>query len=470
MIADAGILRAAGRKPEVPFSVCMTDGAEVSVTHLLRLLPQKRVVGSGLFNGQVVLVKVFIAAESERHWQREQQGIALLMEAGLPTPELLAAGKLRGGGHVLLSRFLPSAETLADLLQRTASSDEAVQLVAPALCLLARMHQVGLVHEDLHLGNFLQHQEMLYVIDGDAVSRPAKQGVLDSATARTNLALLLAQLPAEWDARVADLLAYYHSATVIRIDLAVLLQKIKQIRRARLHDFLRKSVRDCTLFAVKQDVRRFSTVLREHASSLSGLLADPEHFMAQGQLLKDGGTATVARVVLPEYGALVIKRYNLKNFRHALSRLWRPSRAWHSWREGLRLQFLGVATPQPLAMIEQRIGPLRQRAWLVTAHCPGPSLLEHLDATQPPPAAEAAAIQALFKILLRERISHGDLKATNLLWHDGHVVVIDLDAMRQHRLRQSHQRAWQRDRRRLLRNWPQDSALYQWLEANLPPV
>ena len=67
------------------------------------------------------------------------------------------------------------------------------------------------------------------------------------------------------------------------------------------------------------------------------------------------------------------------------------------------------------------------------------------------------------------RISHGDLKATNLLWDQGRIVLIDLDAMVQHRSVRQHARAWQRDRSRLLRNWPQDSVLYQWLEANLPP-
>jgi len=80
----------------------------------------------------------------------------------------------------------------------------------------------------------------------------------------------------------------------------------------------------------------------------------------------------------------------------------------------------------------------------------------------------AAALLTLFGTLHALRISHGDLKATNLLWHDGQVVLIDLDAMTQHRSSRTHAQAWQRDRARFLRNWPAGSPLVRWLDARLP--
>ena len=82
--------------------------------------------------------------------------------------------------------------------------------------------------------------------------------------------------------------------------------------------------------------------------------------------LKRGRTATLARVEV-NGRQLVIKRYNIKGPVHALSRSWRPSRAWHSWLEGHRLNFLGIATPRPLALVEQRAGPLRGKARWVSA-------------------------------------------------------------------------------------------------------
>jgi hypothetical protein len=54
------------------------------------------------------------------------------------------------------------------------------------------------------------------------------------------------------------------------------------------------------------------------------------------------------------------------------------------------------------------------------------------------------------------------------LWLAGEVVLIDLDAMQQHRSGKGYARAWRRDRARLLRNWPADSVLHDWLNRQLP--
>ena len=106
---------------------------------------------------------------------------------------------------------------------------------------------------------------------------------------------------------------------------------------------------------------------------------------------------------------------------------------------------------------------------MVTDHCPGDSLANHLSAEREPPATEALAIVSLFATLYRLHISHGDLKATNLLWHAGEIWLIDLDACTQHRSEAAYRQAWRRDRARLLRNWPESSVLGGWLQANLPP-
>jgi tRNA A-37 threonylcarbamoyl transferase component Bud32 len=246
-------------------------------------------------------------------------------------------------------------------------------------------------------------------------------------------------------------------------------QALEQARARRLTRFLGKTLRDCSQFAVHQTTCLFSSLVRKEQESLSALLDAPDAAIAQGEVFKDGGACTVARV---EVGgrALVIKRYNLKNPLHALSRCWRPSRAWHSWLAGHRLAFHGISTPTPLARIEERIGPLRRRAFLITEFCPGDDLLRHLSPEREPDAAEAAAITAFFELLFRLRITHGDMKAKNFLWHDQRLVVIDLDSMIQHTAAFTFARAWRRDRARFLRNWPADSMLCRWLDSHLPKV
>ena len=471
---DAAALRDAGRAPATPFRVILADGHEVIVSRLLRVLPGKRIVGEGQWQGLRVLVKLFVAGASSRHWRQEKAGVDALLCAGILTPELLLATSLPAGGHVLLTRYLDAAQSLAEVWLAVADSPvggaAALDVLRPAFRALGAMHAAGLVQQDLHLGNFLRCAGELFVIDGDAVRAISPGKPLDGQTATRNLAILLAQLPVAWDSsRDALLDAYRAGGGCCLPDTARLADEVARVRAWRLKDFLGKTLRDCTLFAVRRSALRFSAVARSEGYRLAPLLASPDETIARGTLLKDGRTCTVAQVELAGR-PLVVKRYNCKNWWHFLERCWRPSRAWHSWREGHRLRFFGISSPEPLAFVEERIGPLRRRAFLVCEYCPGSNLLDLLSPDCEPAGDVARAIVSLFSTLYALRISHGDLKATNLLFHDGKVVVIDLDAVRQHRSEGAYARAWQRDRERLLRNWPASCALRQWLDTHLPPA
>jgi RIO-like serine/threonine protein kinase len=52
------------------------------------------------------------------------------------------------------------------------------------------------------------------------------------------------------------------------------------------------------------------------------------------------------------------------------------------------------------------------------------------------------------------RLSHGDMKASNLLLtQSGEVELIDLDAMQEHRYDWTFERAFARDQQRFMKNW-----------------
>ena len=467
-------LRHEGRGPDVPFQVRSEDGETITVVRVMRILPGKRIVGEALWRGRRVLAKLFVARHNGRHWARERKGIDALSAASLPTPVIAGAGRLDEGGHFLLTDFLENSRTLAEqwfgIDAYPPGSPKALEILRPAFALLGRLHAEGLVQTDLHLGNFLAYQSELFLIDGDGVTPAGKGPAALAQQTLNNLALFVAQLPLAWESCLDILLAAYTSEQVrLRPDRETLLQVVEQAREQRLAHFLGKTLRDCSQFAVRQTTRRFLAVVRTEKEGLAALLEDPDRFIAQGQLLKDGNTCTVARVE-GDGRALVVKRYNLKGFRHALSRFWRPSRAWHSWVAGHRLAFYGICTPAPLAMLEERVGPLRRRAFLVTEFCPGESLMERLSSDREPDEMEGKAIKDFFGTLFRLKISHGDMKATNFLWHGGCLEVIDLDAMVRHQSHSAFVRDWRRDRERFLRNWPKDSVLCRWLSANLPEV
>lgn len=458
-LASAASLRAAGRRPPVPGSIELADGTLLTVENWLRILPGKRLTGVGRWRGKIVLAKLFVAARGgARHWERERSGAAILAANHLPTPGLLASGRLAGGGYYVLYDYLDGA--------RSPDAAAAVEL-AMVFERVGHMHARGLLQEDAHLANFLIREDRLYVIDGAAI-RPART----EADRADNLALLFAQLPpaTEAEMRTALLAAYRTGNAQAVVDATHLSAAIARARQTRLRDYLDKSLRDCSLFKVVRRVDRFFAAVRTEADLLAPLIHDPDAWLEKGIPLKRGRTVTLALVEV-DGRQLVIKRYNIKGPKHALSRCWRPSRAWHSWIEGHRLQFLGIATPRPLALIERRFGPLRGTAWLIAEYCPGENLAARL-ASGPDalPTTERAAIGRLFSQLAAARISHGDLKATNLLWHDGRISLIDLDATRQHDSAATFARSWRKDRARLLRNWPADSALARAVADALPPA
>lgn len=465
---DVGALRAARRELVLPFRLATAAG-ELCFIDLRRLLPGRRIVGQARFAGAPVLAKLFLGSDGARRAAAEAAGLNRLRAAGLPTPPCLATLTLPGGAGAVLTQFLPAAAPLGEALGAVRDGDveRLGELLAPAFALLGQLHAAGLAHADLHLGNFLQDDGKLYLIDGDAVASA------DKNSARRNLGVLLAQLPASGDQLLPRLLAAYAAGGGSAPTEASAAAARQRARRWRLRDYLQKSRRDCSLFAVRHSLTRFCSVRRSLAAALAPLTADPDAAIARSERLKSGNTCTVALARLddppaPLADGVVIKRYNIKNLRHLLGRLWRPSRAAQSWLAGHRLAFYGIATPAPLALLEERCGPLRRRAWLLTACCPGVGLDRHFADGRAPNAAEGAALRQLFADLARQAISHGDLKANNLLWHAGRIWLIDLDACRQHRCRHAWQRAWRRDRARLLRNWPPEAPLSRWLRENLP--
>jgi len=468
-------LAACGRTPPAPCDITLAQ-ERLHVEAWLRVLPGQRYVARTRWPGRgsdrAVLAKLLVGRKAERRYQAELTGARHLAAQGITTPALLAHGFSAGQGGWLLFDWLHDAQSLHQAWQQSAAplAQAHLSLLADALAAIASLHRCGLWQADLHLDNLLRQHGVLFWIDGGSVCAETPGQPLSRQRAIDNLALFFAQLTPRIDPHIAALLAHYqHANPTHNLMLADLHAAIARRRQRRIRDYVKKSTRDCSLFAARVGIHGLQVVRRDEAASLQPLLAELDARLEAGHIFKTGGSASVARIDW-QARALVVKRYNIKNRRHALRRCWRPSRAVHSWREAHRLDLLDIATPRPLAVIEERCFGLRQRAYLITDYCDGPDLLayfaKYLDT--PPPEAPVAALVQLLDSLMRARISHGDCKGHNLIWRDGRWWLIDLDAMQQHRCPRRYARAYARDRARLLRNFPADCALHRLLDARLP--
>lgn len=467
-----------GRRPDLPLSITLADAAgsaELQLLTLLRVLPGQRYVGAGVWRGRTVLAKLLVGSKAARHFQRELAGVRLLSEQGLATPQLLADGLQEGEGGWLLFEYLEGAHSLSEEWARVEAlpplADEQTAVLSEALAVIGQMHGKGLWQEDLHLDNLLRHNGQVFLIDGAGIHAEAAGTPLSRQKVLENLGVFFAQLPKHLEPFTEELLVYYLLANGEHgLPMEALQKQIDKVRAWRLKDYLSKVGRDCSLFSVRDSASGLRAIRREEEAAILPVLEQADALLEQGHLYKTGGAATVGRVH-SQGRDLLIKRYNIKGFLHWCKRFWRPSRAWHSWVEGNRLLFLGIATPKPLGVLEKRVLWLRREAYLVTEHLPGPDLIEafapHVD-TGDVPEHQLQALEHLFADLIRERISHGDLKGHNLFWHNGRWALIDLDAMQQHGSDSSFAPAHQRDRERLLRNWPEGSALRTLLDQRLP--
>ncbi|AIS15343.1 serine/threonine protein kinase [Pseudomonas chlororaphis subsp. aurantiaca] len=471
-------LKQAGRAPRLPLSLELADAAgpaTLQLLSLLRVLPGQRYVGAGVWRGRPVLAKLLVGAKAARHFQRELQGVRLLEEQGMTTPLLLADGLKEGEGGWLLFEFLEGSESLGDAWKQVESlpalADEQQAVLAEALAAIAELHSKGLWQEDLHLDNLLRHQGKLYLIDGAGICVEQAGKPLSRQKVLENLGVFFAQLPKSLEPFTEELLVHYLLNNAEHaLPLEALQKQVDKVRSWRLKDFLNKVGRECTLFSVLRGPFALRAIRREEEAAMLPVLEQADALLDRGHLYKTGGAASVGRVEVAGR-TLVVKRYNIKGFAHWLKRFWRPSRAWHSWQEGNRLAFLGIATPKPLALLEKRFLWLRSRAYLVTEYLAGPDIIErfapYIDSGAAP-EAELQALDRLFAELIRERISHGDFKGHNLFWQEDRWALIDLDSMCQHHSLGSFAPAYARDRARFMRNWPQSSALYQVIDQRLP--
>lgn len=453
------------RTPPLPATITLSDSCSLHIDSWLRVLPGKRYVAKARRGEQVVLAKLFVGPRSEQKLHREIAGNQQLNNAAIATPSIIEHGNNPQGAW-LLTEFLNGAEDLYNITGRDQTMlDQSLAGIEHGLAVakqVAELHNAHLAQADGHPGNFMFIDSRCYVIDcADIIPATTLASHTD------NVGQLLAQLPQSWWPALWQ--SYQQTAAHSTIYNEVYNAALKKLAW-RGQNVAEKSVRDCTQFAVSRHFDRFEVVIRDKEDQLAPLFKDLDTAIANGQPLKKGGSATVAKVEW-QGQTLVIKRYNLKNWLHRISRWFRPTRAWHSWQGGNRLRTLGIATPKPLAMVEERFGPLRGRGYLITECSSGLGLVKALEQSNNDTLASLTGeLQFLLQRFREHKISHGDFKATNLLWDSQRspsLSLIDLDVIRWHNNPSRWRKHYRKDVRRLLRNWRDTPAVLTVLEPAL---
>ncbi len=191
-------------------------------------------------------------------------------------------------------------------------------------------------------------------------------------------------------------------------------------------------------------------VLPKSAEALDALLDKA----CATRILKNDQTTTVARVSINGVD-IILKRYNPRNTWHKIKRALRKSRARRCWKMSHTFSEVGLNISPPIMMFENRMGWIRMNAYFANQFLSGVELLSALPKMQQDERILVkAAVTEAFSKLAAARISHGDMKATNLLWVDKQLFFIDLDAAQRHSWWSlTWSKNHNKDRRRFLKNW-----------------
>lgn len=431
-------LRDSRRQVAAPFRVSLPDNSVLECNDILRVLPGKRIVARATHNGNPVIAKIFFQI---RNLQQETDGYQLLQTTGVRTPALLRTIPFDEGG-ICLYALLPDAIAFDAVWRRADPAHKEIRL-QELLAILAQLASAKVFQADLHPGNFLYSGDTLFALDPASCARDENDKALGDT-----LALLLAQFPPHDWALVADGISAHCPA----IATDTLQQHARGKWQVRKKNYLEKIFRDCTdVVDLSRGKFRILCQREQLSDTLAARLQDPATLAAGAKILKDGNSAKLFLLEI-DGKQFVAKQYLDKDWSRKLRRALRPSRAARSWYFSHALAFAGVDVPAPVALIE---GSSRwnRDAWFVSECITGHDLLSHWQQLEPADR-EIASIRNLFSVLAFAQMSHGDMKATNLISRDGTVFVIDYDGMQEHRTQYSLQNALARDRTRFLRNWP----------------
>ena len=93
---------ALSRLGECPRDFMLDDGTKLVCEEIVRVVPGKRVVLRGSWQGQPVYAKLFLGKQAQRYAGRDQRGVEALQAAGIATPALLSTTTIANETAVLV--------------------------------------------------------------------------------------------------------------------------------------------------------------------------------------------------------------------------------------------------------------------------------------------------------------------------------------------------------------------------------
>lgn len=463
---------------DAPFKLILDDESALEIDVIVRRIPNKRLVCRAKWQQQIVYAKLFLGNDSKRYCLRDRQGVKYLLDAKIASPKILHEGAVANtiatkSVEVLIFEAIVSANKApalnAEQLWPSLNIIQRIELFKKMVLEVAKHHNAKLIQADIHLKNFLiagitKNNEIadatIYTIDGDGILQTNSK-----RKKRDNLAIFLSKFDALDDEFMREIIETYYLAVGQTFNIEAFTKiyfLTKKMRQKAACDYADKKVfRNCTDVTVTKSSQRFLAVSRHFNINKQQLDILDDYLSNENSNIKNGNTCTigVADFVLNDRTnkKVVIKRYNVKSFWHGVKFLFKKSRAAKSWANAHRLQIYNIVTPQPLALIEQKVGMFK-KCYFLSEYINAPDIAEFFVNEKNTELKQLVAnnvAQLFYKMSLLKMV-HGDCKASNIKIANGKPILLDLDSLFVVKgfLPYTHQHV--KDLKRFMQNWQSD--------------
>lgn len=399
---------------------------------LIRYIPNKRAVYEGTFAGSQVIIKIFLSPLLARfNFNRELKSLNTLNSLNLDCPKVIASGK-----YFIITEKINNSSDVFTLIQ--SNQPEAGKAENKVFEYLAKMHNFGIYQKDLHFGNFLWNGKKIYAVD--TAEMLFFNNPLNTAESLNQLAVLLCSLGRDTIIDRNHRLDIYCKKRKIQQDnlfIASLDYKIAKILKGNLKKTLKKTLRTSKRYIQYRTSNIKAIFSREIFGDfdISRFCDNIDNIMQQGSILKNGNTCYVSKVKINNH-ELVIKRYNNKGLLHSIRHSIKGSRAKKCWVIGNRLVLCNINTPKPAAFIEKRKFGIITQSYIITEFIQADHLTDIITSSKLSDEYKQdilADIKLMLAQLYDAKITHNDLKPSNILISKNKPILIDLDSTKLHR-------------------------------------
>ena len=439
-----------------PFEkVSSSDTAEV-YRYSINIQGQQQCLYLKKYPHRSVLEAVKHLFRSSRAKRAFEAGL-MLEKNGLCTPEIVAFLQKKNNvfcdEDILITREMTNATALSVVLGSNEANcgpmtvKDKRAMVTKLGKTVGRMHKAGISHGDLRGGNVFVTRKSdgwrFIFIDNE---RTVKYPVLPFWLRTKNLVQLnMQQANVSTTDRMRFLRAYRQAADISykqskRIARTVAKKTVGRFKqRAKTRTGLSDGGEQAHWnFQMARAGNYSGTFLTDFAKAdtATRLLNQIEDLMAAGTVLKDDISTRVVQCVYNGWD-IVIKRYNYQGPWHSLRYTIKGSRAKKCWRFGHLLTAANIPCAAPLGVVEERRLGVVRRSYIINAFVAGPLLYVPMNDPNCSPEQRQAIVQkaeGVLEKLGQHRLTHSDMKSSNIIISDGDPVLIDLDSMQKHRL------------------------------------